>query len=103
MAMFIALASSAVDDENDVFGIVYLTLFGGAAVIGVNTYLVSEVSYAPLTQFYFPHDVDHRLLPVPLRCGGLPELDTQEPHRVYWSTKELPRCLLSVHSPTCGL
>ncbi len=42
--MFIAMASSAVDDENDVFGVVYLTLFGGAAVISVNTYLVSSVS-----------------------------------------------------------
>ena len=44
MAMFIAMSSSAVDDENDVFGVVYLTLFGGAGVIGINTFLVSEVS-----------------------------------------------------------
>ena len=44
MAMFIAMSSSAVNDENDVFGVVYLTLFGGAAVIGLNTYLVSEIS-----------------------------------------------------------
>ena len=45
MSMFIALASSRSSDEDDVFGVVYLTLFGGAAVIGVNTYLVSEVRY----------------------------------------------------------
>ena len=43
MSMFIALASSRADDEDDVFGVVYLTLFGGAAVIGINTFLISEV------------------------------------------------------------
>ena len=44
MSTFISLSSSAVDDSDDVFGIVYLTLFGGAAIIGINTFLVSEVS-----------------------------------------------------------
>ncbi len=44
MSTFISLSSSAVDDSDDVFGIVYLTLFGGAALIALNTYLVSEVA-----------------------------------------------------------
>ena len=43
LSTFISWASSLKDDDADVFGIVYLTLFGGAAIIGLNTYLVSQV------------------------------------------------------------
>ena len=44
MSTFISMSSSAVNDDDSVFGTVYLTLFGGAALIGINTYLVSDVS-----------------------------------------------------------
>ena len=38
------MSSSAERDDDAVFGTVYLTLFGGAALVGLNTYLVSQFS-----------------------------------------------------------
>ena len=43
MSVFVTLASSGSDKEA-AFGTIYATLFGGAAIIGLNTYLVSEIS-----------------------------------------------------------
>jgi hypothetical protein len=39
--MFIALASSQ-NQIDDIFGVIYMVLFGGALVVGVNSYLVGS-------------------------------------------------------------
>ena len=44
ISIFISMSSSAEKDDDAVFGTVYLTLFGGAALVGLNTYLVSQFS-----------------------------------------------------------